>query len=79
MKILFFVKVGLQSSKHHKMAPSAFRPWRFDPYTHPIRRWMREYEQKFGSKVEEPVPVRVMIRIVEILLYLIFQSPKPVG
>jgi hypothetical protein len=30
-------------------------------------------------KVEELVPVRVMIRIVEILLYLIFQSPKPVS
>jgi hypothetical protein len=28
----------------------------------------------FPCKVEELVPVRVMIRIVEILLYLIFQS-----
>jgi hypothetical protein len=33
---------------------------------------------KLNGKVEEPVPVKVMIRIVKILLYLIFQSPKPV-
>jgi hypothetical protein len=30
------------------------------------------------TKVEEPVPVRVVIRTVEILPYAIFRSPKPV-
>jgi hypothetical protein len=23
-------------------------PWRIDPYTHPIRKWMKEYKQKFA-------------------------------
>jgi hypothetical protein len=30
-------------------------------------------------KVEEPILVRVIIWTVEILLYLIFQSPKPIN
>jgi hypothetical protein len=31
------------------------------------------------AKVEEPVPVRVVIWTVKILLYMIFQSLKPVS
>jgi hypothetical protein len=27
--------------------PCSFsRPWRIEPYTRPLRRWMREYKQK---------------------------------
>jgi hypothetical protein len=33
---------------------------------------------KIASKVEAPVLVRVIIRTLEVLLYLISQSPKPV-
>jgi hypothetical protein len=44
-----------------------------------ILKGKRRKALKQKAKVEEPVPVWVMIWIVEILLYLIFQSPKLVS
>jgi hypothetical protein len=41
--------------------------------------WEKTHKKHIVNNIEELVPVRVMIRIVEILLYLIFQSPKPVS
>jgi hypothetical protein len=41
--------------------------------------WTLLHIMREVHKVEEPVLVRVMIRIVKILLYLIFQSPKPIS